>query len=280
MPAPQDRSRLVDGRHDGIAALVGGLDDDLLLVGGVGYPRNETLRALPNQFGALGRTDRFGGGVAFVSGIEDRRRLRSDDIAVGAARRTQVGERLSPCVTRTSRVMLRSPSPAVTVTVAVGRAASASFASADTVNLPSASVTSHHVSFDNAVQLPRLVDTATSTLPDRQGRSRYRASTSIRDRASARRRRCTMRKALEPANNAAAPLMNLSFSIGIKFMKFAALSQCGRIYEIYIVKPYRRREDATRPKGEQTALSRGFNVDFDGKNSFFCVFIINLHTIR
>ena len=83
-----------------------------------------------------------------------------------------------------------------------------------------------------------------------------------------------------PANNAAAPLMNLSFSIGIKFMKFAALSQCGRIYEIYIVKPYRRREDATRPKGEQTALSRGFNVDFDGKNSFFCVFIINLHTIR
>ena len=84
----------------------------------------------------------------------------------------------------------------------------------------------------------------------------------------------------EPANNAAAPLMNLSFSIGIKFMKFAALSQCGRIYEIYIVKPYRRREDATRPKEEQTALSRGFNVDFDGKNSFFCVFIINLHTIR
>ena len=51
MPAPQDRSRLVDGRHDGIAALVGGLDDDLLLVGGVGYPRNETLRALPNKFG-------------------------------------------------------------------------------------------------------------------------------------------------------------------------------------------------------------------------------------
>ena len=96
MPAPQDRSRLVDGRHDGIAALVGGLDDDLLLVGGVGYPRNETLRALPNQFGTLGRTDRFGGGVAFVSGIEDRRRLRGDDIAVGAARRTQVGERLSP----------------------------------------------------------------------------------------------------------------------------------------------------------------------------------------
>ena len=84
----------------------------------------------------------------------------------------------------------------------------------------------------------------------------------------------------EPANNAAAPLMNLSFSIGIKFMKFAALSQCGRIYEIYIVKPYRRREDATRPKEEQTALSRDFNVDFDVKNSFFCVFIIKLHTIR
>ena len=178
--------------------------------------------------------------------------------------------------------MLRSPSPAVTVTVAVGRAASASFASADTVNLPSASVTSHHVSFDNAVQLPRLVDTATSTLPPPTGReisvsgvnvnsgSGIGASSSLHDAKSI----------AEPANNAAAPLMNLSFSIGIKFMKFAALSQCGRIYEIYIVKPYRRREDATRPKEEQTALSRDFNVDFDGKNSFFCVFIINLHTIR
>ena len=170
--------------------------------------------------------------------------------------------------------MLRSPSPAVTVTVAVGRAANASFASADTVNLPSASITSHHVSFDNAVQLPRLVDTATSTLPPPTGReisvSGVNVNSSLHDAKSI----------AEPANNAAAPLMNLSFSIGIKFMKFAALSQCGRIYEIYIVKPYRRREDATRPKEEQTALSRGFNVDFDGKNSFFCVFIINLHTIR